>query len=156
MGARAEAYAKQLEEANAELVGLVERIPDDKWASLTTKPEGWPLCVVAHHVAESHGSIVGLAQAVATGQPVPPLTMEMIDQGNAQHAREHATAGKAETLRLLREGGTAAAGIVRGLSDEQLDRTGPVLGNPMPASAVIEHILIDHVRQHLESVKGVL
>ena len=29
----------------------------------------------------------------------------------------------------------------------------PVLGNPMSAAAVIEHILIDHAKQHTASIK---
>ena len=156
VGARAEAYAKQLEEANAALIAEVEKCPEEKWSAARTKPEGWPACVVAHHIASSHGSVSGLAMMVANGQPLPPVTMEMINAGNAQHAQQFANVGRAETLKVLRDEGAKAVELVRGLSDEQLDRTADLIGRPMSAAAVIQHILIDHARQHTESFKGAL
>jgi hypothetical protein len=43
------------------------------------------------------------------------------------------------------------------LSDEQLERTGtlPFGGDPMPAEAVITHVLIGHPRGHLASIQEV-
>ena len=156
MGARAEAYAKQLAEANAALIAEVEKCPEDKWGTAKSKPEDWPACVVAHHIATSHGPVAKFAVMIANGEPIPPMTMEMIHEGNAQHARESANVGRAETLKLLRDEGAKAAELVRGLSDEQLDKTGDMIGRPMSAATVIERILIDHVRQHTESFKGAL
>jgi hypothetical protein len=138
------------------LIAEVEKCPEDKWGTARSKPEDWPACVVAHHIASSHGAVSGIAMMIANGQPMPPVTVEMIHEGNARHAREFANVGKAETLKMLREEGAKAAQLVRGLSDEQLDRTADLIGRPMSAAAVIEHILIDHARQHTESFKGAL
>src|SRR5947207_208150 len=118
MGARTEQYAKQLEEANAELIAMVESCPDSKW-NARTGPEGWPVNVLAHHIASGHSGISGMALAVANGQPLRPFTPEMLHAMNAKHAEEQANCTKAETLALLREGGAAAARAVRGLGDEQ-------------------------------------
>jgi len=152
MGTRAEAYAQQLEAANADLIGIVEGLSDEQWRAKTA-PEGWPVGVVAHHVAVSHTPVAGLAVALANGQPPGGLTMETIDQGNAQHAREHAGCTKEETLQLLHANGAQAAGMLRSIGDDQLDRSDLVIGNPMTCAQSIEFISIGHTRQHTESIK---
>jgi hypothetical protein len=69
---------------------------------------------------------------------------------------EFASTTKAETLALLHTNGAKAAGIVRGLSDAELDRSGTVLVGvpPMTAAQAIEGILINHVNEHLGSIRA--
>ena len=62
----------------------------------------------------------------------------------------------AETLELFRANGAKASAIVRGLSDAELDRSGTVLTD-IPAMTVqqaIEGILINHVHEHLGSIRA--
>ena len=65
---------------------------------------------------------------------------------------------KADVLRELREGAASAAAYVRGLSDDQLDRTGELAlagGVTVNTQALIEGgVLIDHVRGHLASIRA--
>ena len=90
--------------------------------------------------------------------PVPPLTTEQLDQGNAKHAQDHADCTKEETLEMLRTGGAAAATAVRGLTDEQLDKTSTVIsGAPdMSVEQVIENVLIGSAAGHGASIKKTL
>lgn len=155
MSERARALAEQFEQANNDVIAAVEACSDEQWRA-TCKDEGWSVATTAHHVGGGHAVIADFANKIGNGEAMPPITMEMIDQGNAQHAQQYANCNKAETLAMLREGGAVAASIVRGLSDEQLDRSGPVLGNPMTAAQVIENILIGHPRQHLASMQGAM
>jgi uncharacterized damage-inducible protein DinB len=152
VGTRSEELARQFEQTNNDVVAAVESCPDAQWRA-TTAEEGWTVAATAHHVAAGCGQIVGLAQAIATGQPLPPITMEMVNAGNAQHAQQFATCAKQETVDLLKSGGASAAGAVRALSDEQLDRTAPFMGNTASAQWVIENILIGHPQNHLQSIK---
>jgi hypothetical protein len=153
MAQRSQALADQFEKANREIIATVERCSDTQWKNKTSG-ESWPVGVVAHHVAQSHEGIAGLVQKIATAQPLPGLTMDMINQGNAEHAKKFANCTKDETLALLRKNGAAAASAVRGLSDEQLDRSAPLLGGPpMTAQQAIERILIGHVQDHHGSIK---
>ena len=152
MSERARNLAQQFEQENHELIATVERLSDAQWRTKTAG-EGWSLGVVAHHVAEGHKQIAGLAQLVASGQPIPAMNMEMFHQANAEHARQHADCTKAETLALLRQNGAAAAATVRGLSDAELDRTGSLLMGPMSTAQVIERILIGHVHEHHGSIR---
>ena len=69
---------------------------------------------------------------------------------------EIANPDKAETLELFRANGAKASAIVRGLSDAELDRSGTVLTD-IPAMTVqqaIEGILINHVHEHLGSIRA--
>ncbi len=119
MSERARTLAQQLEQANHDLIGTIEGLSDAQWHA-KTPGDGRSVGVVAHHVAESHKTVAGLAKAVATGQPVPNITMDMIHQGNAAHAAQHANCTKAETLALLRQNGAAAVATVRAFGDAEL------------------------------------
>ena len=155
MGARAEELARKFDESCREMNRVVEGLSDADWKKVTSA-ETWPVGVVAHHVALAHEGISGLVQLVATGQPMPGLTMDMIHANNATHAKEQANVGKAETVALLKANGGKAGGIVRGLSDAELDRSASLLaGMPaMTAAQAIEGVLINHVNEHLGSIKA--
>ena len=153
MSDRAKTLTERFEQGNQELVQTVERCSDAQWQA-TTSAEGWSAGVVAHHVAEGHKAIAGLIQLAATGQPLPPLSMEALDQRNAEHARQHTNCTRAETLELLRQNGALAAGTVRGLSDDQLDRIAQARIGPMKVQEMIERILIGHVENHLGSIRA--
>ena len=94
---------------------------------------------------------------IAAWQPLPQRTPEMIDQANAQHAKEYANCTKEETLDLLRKNGATAASIVRGLSDGDLQRSGTLSGGrQMTGEQVIENILIGHPKSHLASIQAAI
>lgn len=155
MGARSEALAKAFESKAAELTATIEKLSDADWKKVTGA-EKWTVGVTAHHVAGSHEAIAGLVKTVASGQSVPNLTMAMIDEGNAQHAKQYAGCTKAETLDLHKKGVASAAATVRGINDADLDRSATVLaGMPaMSAQQAIEGILINHITGHLGSIKA--
>lgn len=158
MSDRAAALAAQFEDANAAVIAAVERCSPEQWAK-TCSAEGWSVGVTAHHIATGHAMISSFVGMVANGQPVPPVTREMIDAGNAQHAQEHAGCTREEVLEMLRRDGSAAAGLLRGLSDEQLDRTAPMAfagGAELSAQAIAEMILIGHPKDHVRSIQAVL
>src|SRR5436190_10297913 len=119
MGARADILAKQFESKASELTGAIEKLSDADWKKVTAA-EKWPVGVTAHHVAGAHEPIAGIVKSVSGGQSMPRFTMGMLDEMNAQHAREHANCTKEETLALHRKGVAAAATTVRGLADADL------------------------------------
>jgi Mycothiol maleylpyruvate isomerase N-terminal domain len=155
MRARAEQLANTFEQACRDFNVLVERLTDAEWKKITAA-EKWPVGVVAHHVAEGHAGIMGILQTVAKGQSIANFTMDMLHDMNAKHAKEHANTTKVVTLELLQTNGAKAAGAVRGLSDADLDRSGTLLTGmpPMSAAQVIEGILINHVNEHMGSIRA--
>ena len=154
MAERAEALAAKFEQENNAVVSTVEQASDDQWKAIC-KEEGWSVGVTAHHIGGGYPLIAGLLQGLASGADIPPLKAEQLDEANVQHAKEHANCTKEETLEMLRTGGAAAAAAVRGLTDEQLDKTSSVLaGAPdMSVEQVIENVLIGSATTHLASIK---
>ena len=145
-------------QANNGLIAVVERLTDAQW-SAPGGPEGWSVGVTAHHLATDHAILAGFVEAVAAGRPLPTWTMDMLHQYNARHADEHKHCTKAETLELLRREGAAAASMVRGLSDEQLDRTAVIPwdgGPPVSAQRLIEQKLIGPIEEHLAGIRGAI
>ena len=158
MSERAAALASAFENANNAVIQAVEGCSAEQWQAVC-QGEGWPVAVAAHHVAATHGSVLGLVTLVANGQELPPITMEMIDAANAQHALDFATVSREETLALLRREGENVASTLRGLTDEQLDRTAPMAfagGQPWSAQDLVERILINHPNEHAASIKAAL
>jgi uncharacterized damage-inducible protein DinB len=153
MPTRAEALASQFEAANDAAIAVVSACSDSAWRA-ACPDDGRSVAVVAHHIATGDAGIGTLVETAAKGLPPPPITREMIDQGNAQQAREHANATKEEVLQALRENVIGPAALVRGLTDEQLDRKTSILANEMTTEQIIQMILIGHVTGHLESIRS--
>jgi len=158
MSARAEELARRFEQANNDLVKAVQGCSNEQWGKTCTG-ERWSVGVTAHHVASSYGPITGFVQALANGTPMPPLTAEMLDHSNAEHARQFAHCTKEETVGLLQSGAKAAAAAVRGLSDEQLDKGAELAlmgGKRVSAAQLVELALIGHPTSHLASIRAAL
>ena len=153
MGAKGEALAKQFEVKVQEATAVMEKLSDADWKK-TTSAEKWTVGVVAHHVAGAHEGIAGIIKTVGAGQSVPNFTMDMLHAMNAKHAQEFANCTKVETLALHKK--NAAAALVRGLSDADLARSGAVLTGmpPMSAEQVVIGILINHIDEHLGSIRA--
>ena len=154
MGARAEALAKKFEAQAKDATDVITRLSDADWKK-TASGEKWSVGVVAHHFAGSHESIAGIVQLIAQGKPMPGLTMDILNDMNAKHAKEFANCTKAETLALHTKGVAAAAAVVRGLDDAGLDRTATVLPGmpPMSAAQFVENVLIHHLEEHVGSIR---
>jgi uncharacterized damage-inducible protein DinB len=145
--------AQRLEQANGELIAAVERCSGEQWRARCER-EGWSVNVTAHHVAVTHEVLSRFTEMMANGQPMPDVTREMIDQANAEHAKQNADCTKEETTEMLRSSGASAANVVRGLSDEQLQRSARVLGAQVTAEQFIENVLIGHPTGHLQSIRA--
>jgi hypothetical protein len=154
MGAKGEALAKQFEAKAQEATAAMEKLSDADWKKVT-EAEKWSIGVTAHHVAGSHEPIAGIIKTVASGQSMPHFTMDMLNEANAKHAKDFANVSKADTIALHKNGVAAAAAVVRGLSDEQLGKSGTVLaGMPaMSAEQIVTGILINHINDHFGSIR---
>ena len=156
MSERATTLADQLERVNDDLIATIEGCTDEQWQNACAG-ETWSVGVTAHHVATSTRDVGQLVRMVANGETFPPITMDTIHQQNERHARDYAGCTREETAALAREHGAAAVSLVRGLDDEQLNRSARVLGDQeMTAGAIVEHILIGHVDSHLQSIRAAL
>ncbi|HEU5434097.1 MAG TPA: hypothetical protein VFU81_20675, partial [Thermomicrobiales bacterium] len=110
------------------------------------------------HVADGHAYLIDTFVGMANGQPGPDMNKAALNAYNAQTGEQHAAADKDETIQILKQHGASAAERVRGLSDDQLTRSGKLLsdGPSMPVEQWIEHVLIGHPRSHLASIRAAL
>jgi DinB superfamily len=159
MSTRAEALARRFEQANQELIALLQQATAEQWRQRTPdEGELRPVGVIAHHVALAHARIARRVEAFAHGRPVPARQPELFDERNAQHARDNADPDQQATLDVLRESGAAVAALIAGLSDLELERTASEdPGAPaMTTAEVIELRQIGHVCSHLATIRTAL
>jgi len=147
---RAEELATRFEQENERYIQAVLAYPEGQWASRST-PEGWTTAAVAQHVAGGHLHISEMIGGLASGQPLPGFTAEVLNENNNQQAEQFANASRAEVLGWLRSNGKQAAAVVRGLSDDQLACSAPFAlmgGAQVSAAQLIENVLIGHIASH--------
>ena len=154
MGAKGEAFATKFEAKVQEATALLEKLSDADW-NKTTATEKWTVSVAAHHIARSYEPITHIIKTIAAGQALPHFTPQMLDEMNAQHAKEFAGCTKSETIALLKQGAAAAAAVVRDLSDAELAKSGTVFTGmpPMSAEEMVKRALLDHIDEHFGSIR---
>ena len=155
MSEHAAALADRFRAANEAVIAFVEAAPDGLWRR-ECPAERCTVAALASHVAGGHGAILdGIVRPIAEGTPGPRYTMDDLARMNAERAAADAARPKAEVLAQLRAEGARAEAYLRGLSDERLGRTGvpPWGGDPVPAAAMAEHVLVGHPEEHLASLR---
>ena len=140
---------------NNEFIAFVDNCSDEDWRKVCSG-EGWTVGVVAHHVAAGHFGAIDFVRMIVVGEAIPEITMETIDQMNAQHAKEHANCTKEEVLALLRKNGSAFADYLEGLSEADLARTGylAAIGGDVSAQQLIEMVILQMGGEHLDNMKA--
>ena len=140
---------------NNEFIAFVDNCSDEDWRKVCSG-EGWTVGVVAHHVAAGHFGAIDFVRMIVAGEAIPEITMEVIDQMNAQHAKEHTNCTREEVLALLRKNGSAFAGYLEGLSEADLGRTSylAAIGGDVSAQQLIEMVILQLGGEHLDSMKA--
>jgi hypothetical protein len=154
MGAKSDALAGQFEARAREAMATLGRLGEADWKKVTAA-EKWSVGVTAHHLAGALEPVSRMVGAVAAGQPLGEFTPDMLDRMNAQHAKDHASCTKAETIALLEGGAAAAIAVIRGLSDDQLAKSGMVFTGlpPMTVEQLITAGLLNHIDEHFGSIR---
>ena len=154
MGARGETFATQFEVKVKEAATLLEKLSDADWKKMTAA-ERWTVAATAHHVASSYEPVTHIIKTIAAGQALPHFTRQLLDEMNAQRAKEFAGCTKPETIALHKKGAAAAAAAVRGLSDAVLAKTGTVFMGmpPMSAEEMVKGALLGHIDEHFGSIR---
>ena len=149
MGARAQELAEQFERANAELIAAIGRCGDDRWGACCADT-GWTAAVQADHLGAGQAFIADRIGRIARGEAEAPLPIAAIEQANERRAAERAGGSRDEASAQLRENGAAMAQMIRGLSDEQLARSGKIVAE-LPSHSVegwIAYLSIGEIERH--------
>lgn len=157
MATRSEQLAEQFKDANDQFIALIERLDDKQWQA-NCPAEGWTVGVAANHLAWGHAALADAIKNVGNGTQAG-LTMEMLEQMNAQEAAQSASATKEEVLARLRSNGATAADTIRSFTGAELEKFDLLPENHpvrvldgMPEKATvrdwIELVIMPHFREH--------
>ena len=140
---------------NEDLLNFVQTCDSADWTKVT-EAEGWQVGVTARHIAVAHYPVIEWVQMIVQGDVLPPVTMQTIDQINAQHAAEHQRCTKEEVVDLLRTNHAKVIAYLETLGDEDLARQGylTLFDADVSASTLFTAVLIDATAAHLESMKA--
>ncbi len=152
MESRAQNLAARFAAVNQELIEFVACCSNADWKTPCVA-EGWSAGVTVHHIATDYPAVLDVIAAIAGSSPAPEVTREVLDHRNARHAQQFAQCTRSETASLLQRNGAAVMKMIVRLSDEQLQRSGNVLGRDLSVGTCIEDWLIGHIRRHLESIR---
>src|SRR5215831_9640485 len=161
MGAmsRSEDLAAALEQTNAELVAYLRGLDERQWLTpgvnspifqMGDVDEHRPVGIIAHHVASAYTRSAMAVRMAVSGQAIPPPQAGSA----ARHESEHAAPDQAGTIRLLEQGAVEVAGIIRGLTDEELDREAETFIGRTSVATFIERAVNFHPRWHLTSIQA--
>lgn len=157
MGQRSTELANRFEQAVGEFAKTVEGCTEEQWGAICNA-EGWTVAQTAQHVSGQFVNEMMFITAGAEGRPLPPITWPQLNAMNDTRAADHGDVTKGEVLEELRTEAASVAAYIRGLSDEQLDRTGSLGladGATVRTQDLIEGgVLIAHVTEHLESIRN--
>ena len=154
MGAKSEVLAQQFEAKSKEAMATLERLSEADWKKVT-EAEKWSVGVTAHHLAGGLEAVSNIVKGIVAGQSPGNFTRGMLDERNAKHAKDHANCTKVETIELHKKGAATAAATIRGLSDDQLAKSGTVFTGvpPMTAEQLITRALLNHIDEHFGSIR---
>jgi hypothetical protein len=153
MQERTAALAARFDEAAGEFIAVVEQCTTEGWQAICPD-EGWPVGVTAHHVADWWPVMGAFVRAITAGEPLPADLVEGAAGRNDRHAVEARDCTREETLALLRERAAAVSALLRGLEDEQLERTALLWGRDVSALRLIERNLIGHPAAHVDGIRA--
>lgn len=158
MSKRSDALALRLEQGARALGDFAASLSEAEWQTRVPH-DGRKIGVVVNHVATVYPLEVQLAQGVAAGNPVVGLTMETINNMNAEHAGKNDDVTREATLELLRRNSADAATAIRDLTDEDLDQAVPVslYGDAtLTCQFVLEDHAVRHSYHHLARIRATL
>jgi hypothetical protein len=147
--------ATKVEQLFKDLLVAVEASTPEQWAARCSDGE-WTQGFAAFHVAANISLITEMVKSVAEGQPFPMISMQEIDAGNAEQAKEHADCTQAETIDLIKNAAPAATTMVRSLSDAQLDRKVKLMESWPEVSVEMfaQMGLAGHAAAHVATITG--
>ncbi|MEM7128232.1 MAG: DinB family protein [Chloroflexota bacterium] len=157
IGTKIEELTARFNMFNQELLTFIQSCDQTKWTKITTA-EGWPVCVTARHIVVAHYPVAQWLQMLVEGQPLPPVTMAMVDQMNAQHAQERRGCTQDEVLELLHINHADMVSYLKTLNEDDLEQTGHVtlFDTTMSVGEFVAFVSIDGSINHLESMRAVV
>lgn len=153
MDPRIEQALRAFDETHADVVSFVRACDEREWREVTTI-EGWPVGVIAHHIAVGYETAIRWIDHLRRGEAVPG-DEESHDAGNARHAAEFSSTTKGQTLADLESGAVRLREYLTTIKVEEMPRE--AMHGPAGRVISVERMVgatARHPRMHLESMRG--
>lgn len=153
MSDRAAELASRFEQECDDALALGSGCSPAQWRHVCDD-EGWTVGTVVRHIAGGILFEADIILRIAHGRQPRAMSMDDIHAHNASNTG--ADPDQSETLDTLRANRDRAARMVRGFTDEQLDRSAPVpfLDNrTLSVRDLIDFLLIGHIARHLAGIR---
>lgn len=147
MSDRAERLADRLEQKVAEVMEMSAAVTDEQLRLRCADPKGSTVGAVLSHLREGTDDVLAWAarfhQSGGTAAPTDHAHVHAHDHPH-DHDPDHVpdAAEQAETVAALSRARTVLGGIVRGLSDEQLDYVPPATRDVTDGSLTLDGIVV--------------
>ena len=154
MSQRAQATAERIKSFGDEVMAFVANLSEGDWGKICDW-EQWPVGVTARHIGVAHLTLFKMVDTIVKGEPLPPMTIDQINEGAKKDSQAHADCTKEEVLDLLQKNGARMVSYISGLSDDDLDRAGdmPAFGGAVTADQIIDYVIFRSAQRHFESMK---
>jgi DinB superfamily len=176
-GSRAQALADEFEAVVHDFDACTQAMSPEQWRMRAVNSPIWqlgederrPIGPIAYHTAEVIATHTAMLRAAGEGRPLPVpggrWTIEGVAEWNAEMAERNAGVTQQQVHDLLMANAAEALDVIRGLTDEQLDRrlsdadreaVGPFNPELRTAGEIVEQCLAGHLRVHLTSFQATL
>ena len=153
----AQSLLDHVQALNNEVWGIVGEIKPEQW-SLVSEEEGWPLPLVVRHIGRGYANTALWIQAIVDQQTIP-VTMDTINQDNAELAQEFGNVTSEEALAYTKASIAKLEQRVTSLTPAQAEASTPMalLGEtPLTPQIALTMVLGSHTRGHLQSIKDTI
>jgi hypothetical protein len=156
MNKRSNALAERLEQGAEALIAFASGLTDAEWQTRVPH-DGRKVGVMVHHVGNMYPLEMQVARLLAAGKPVVGVTVELVAEINAKHAKELDGVSREAAIEFVRQNSAAAAAEIRGLTDAELDRAATLSYNSdAPLTCQLEDHPVRHAYHHLARIKAAL
>lgn len=153
MPAAGEVLADELEAEIKKVVTTLARLSDEQWRR-RAGAEGWPVGLVAFHIALGFERQAGWIEQALKGGPPHQFSWDVTDQMNAAVANAEILPSKPFVLAGLPVAAARLCALLRAVSDADLARVALASGGKTASiESLMKKRMMQHVREHAASIR---
>lgn len=155
MPGKGELLAGALSAKVSEIIATLERLSDEQWRR-TCAAEGWPVGLVAFHIALGIERQGGWIESALEGGPVHEFSWDQTDEMNAAVARAGILPSRPFVLAGLAAAAERLRARLQNVSDSDADRTALSYKSRDVSVQGVMKAFIRHIDEHHASIRSVL
>lgn len=150
-----EALAETLSAKVSEIIATLDRLSAEQWRR-TCAAEGWPVGLVAFHIALGVERQCGWIANAVEGGPAHSFSWAQTDELNAAAARAAILPSKPFVLAGLTAAADRLSTLLRTMADRDVDRAALSYEGKDLSVQVVMRVLMRHIDEHAASIRNAL